>query len=424
MSKVSTKILQVFRLFNQANFLINFFSSNISSLLIKIFNLILFLFLVRNFSLSEYGIYIFVWAQISILSPFLDFGTSSYGLLHLKELEKKQVDSFISFRFFLSLLVFIFTLLFTITLKQNMSTLFYIFLTSFVIFSNMWSGTYLVITSVRNKTYLSSITSTIFNLLLAFTTIVFIIYYHQFSVIFLLIFIFYNFYSFLNCLLVFKELDSIHIAFDYKRWIEIIKKSYIFVLISFFGGLYFKIDVILLQLMKSSYDVGVYSSGYKIFEALILFASSYSLTATPILAAYYRDNHAKLLNKIKMDIILLSILGILVSITTYIVGPYILSIILKSNAAESSTVLKIVIFSLPLLLINTILLNLLYVFNKAYIVVLLFFFQTIFNLVLNLLLIPQYSYIGSAYITVISELINVLITSIIVYKLIKKLKSD
>jgi O-antigen/teichoic acid export membrane protein len=391
------------------SFLINFFSLNLSSLAIKLLNLILFIFLIRFLSPAEYGVYTLVWAGITILTPFMDFGTTSYGFIDLPRENKQRFATVFNLRLFLSILVFMLTLAIlpiAYGFKQNLIT--YGVLTSFVIFSNMLSGSFLILTALQQKIYFSSTVSAVFNLVLSASLIASLILWKSLTAVFVTIFTTYNLYSVLNYLLIKKTYGSLRLKFDTVQWLKIVKKSYIYVLLSIFAGLYFKIDVFLLKALKSEKEVGIYSAGYKFFEALIFIAASYTATATPIFAKLVKNNTDRLVNKLKKDIILLSFIGTSIAIITLIFSPHILPILMKGSYAQSIMVVRITIFALPLILIASMFYNVLYVLDRAYLVVAFYIFQTIFNFGLNFVFIPKYSYIASAYITVISEVISVI----------------
>jgi O-antigen/teichoic acid export membrane protein len=155
--------------------------------------------------------------------------------------------------------------------------------------------------------------------------------------------------------------------------------------------------------------VGIYSAGYKFFESLLFIIGSYNISATPELASLFREKKEMFYAKMKRDSTLLFVLGFSISLITYFIAPLLLSFVLKQNSAGSIRVLQIVIYGLPLMLLATVLTNALYIFKKATIIIVVYVLQIALNIILNLVFIPRYSYIASAYITVLNELINVLI---------------
>jgi len=385
-------------------FLINFFSLNFSSVINKIFNFVLFIFLVRYFSTKDYGIYNLVWGYVGFFAPFLDFGTTSYGLIYLPKEKNEKLNSLNSLRFYLSVIIFFLIILSTFVFHFENSFLLYIALISLTVFANMWSGSYLIINSLRQKLINSSIVSIIFNLFLTVTLILSITKYKSLTFVFLTIAVFYSIYAFLNYYLVKKQIN-LKLVFKPIDWIGIIKKSYVFVLIGFSAGLYFKQDIFLLKYFKSDAEVGIYSAGYKFFEALLFLAGAYNITATPVLSKL-TSNLVALKNRVKKDLLFLLLLGAAISVTFYLLAPVILPLLLKQNFEQSISVARIVIFGLPFILLSSIYLNIIYVFGKSFKVLGIFVLQIFINLILNIIFIPRFSYIASAYITVFSEFIN------------------
>lgn len=403
-----------------SSFLMNFFSLNVSSLIIKLTSFVNFLFLVKYLTAPEYGIYTLVWAQVSILSPLADFGTTSYGVVYLPTEKEAKYQSLYSFRIFVSFFIFIGTVVLSLFLFRGSTKMYaYILVTSTVIFTNMFSGSYFIYNALKNKLYRSSRNSIIFNILLVAAIILSLILFKRLLAVFITIFIFYNAYSIVNFFLLKKELPKFRFTFDFNGWKSIFGNLYIFVLISFFAGLYSRIDIFLLKIMKGDTEVGIYSAGSKFLEALLFMAASYNVTAAPILARLTKSSEL-LKNKIIKDFIFLFIIGFGTSFFLFFFSPYLLTTILKKNYLLSIPVLRIVIFTLPFILFNSIWLNVLYVLKKTYLAIFVFLSQTVINLGLNLIFIPRYSYIASSYITVFSEIMNCVVLIILVRYVWKK----
>ncbi len=403
-----------------SRFLISFFSLNLSSLAVKLFNFVNFLFLVRFLTVPEYGIYTLVWAQVSLLSPLVDFGTTSYGVVNLATEKENRFHSVVNLRLFLSLVVFCLTLIIALILfRSNFKILAYILVTSVAIFANMASGSYFIWNAIREKIYISSRNSLIFNFLLISSIVASLFFFRRLLAVFVIIFVFYGLYTVANFLFLRRELHGFILKFSLRDWLGIVKKSYIFVLIGFFAELYFNLDVFLLKALKGESAVGIYSAGYKFFDALLFLAASYNVTATPAFARLVKNSRF-FLTRIKKDLIFLAVLGTGIAIGAYLIAPRLLPFILKGNYQLSISVLKIAIFALPLVLINSVFLNILYVLKRAYLVVFVFIFQTVLNFALNFIFIPRYSFIASSTITVFSELSDLLILIVLTRLVWKK----
>ncbi len=159
--------------------------------------------------------------------------------------------------------------------------------------------------------------------------------------------------------------------------------------------------------------MGIYSAGYKFFDALLFVAASYNISATPILSKL-KNTPGEFYQRIRRDSTYLFLLGLLISVFVYLVAPFVIGL-LKHDYSDSSRVLRIVIFALPLILFSSVIMNVLYVVGKSRWVLIMFALQSILNLILNLIYIPKYSYIASSYITVFSEFTNALFLIIIFY---------
>jgi len=406
--------------FLKSSFLKNFFSLNFSSLLSKFINFILFFFLIRFLTVAEYGIYNLVWAHVGLLSPFVDFGTTSYGMVYLPKSKSDKTSFLFSLRLFLSFIVFILTILLAFLFHYENKIIIYIFLTSFVIFFNFASGTYLIVTSVMQKLTKTAVLSFILNCFIIFSIITGLLIFKKLRVIFIILALFYSVYSFYYSSLIKQLVPNLHIRFDFPKWYEIIKKSYIFVFISVFAGIYFKIDVLLLSFLKGKEAVGIYSSGYKFFEAIILIASSYNTVTIPLFSKIAQSNKSLLMKKVKRHGILLGLMGFSVVLMTYLLGPYIFPYILKGDYIRALPVVQIIVWALPVILFNSILLNIIYASDLSRYVVYLFAGLAAINIALNLLFIPYFSYFASSYITVFSEIISFTVLMYLVFIRFKK----
>ncbi len=399
-------------------FLVNFFSLNVSAFFNKFIHFILFLFLVRLLAPSGYGVYTLVWAHVGLLSPLLDWGTTNYGLVYSSKQEDKNLLSLFSLRVILALAVFILTIVLALFFHYPASTFILIVLTSFVILSVMLSGSYLILASLKQKLYIASGASMLFNLVLIIASILALVAYRTLFSVFVTVFIFYSLYGLFNIYLIFFELKKLAFVVNLRQWYSILRKSTIFLLIGLFAGFYFKLDVFLLNFLKGAKEVGIYSSGYKFLDAMMLIVSSYNIASLPIFSRLTNDK-AQLIKRIKRDILFVAIIGVVVAIGFYLFANPVLGVLLPPSYSLSIPVVKIVIFALPFILVTSVFLNTIYVLDKAYLAVFLFIFQILFNFVLNAFFIPKYSYIASSYITLGGEILNTTITFLLLKRYLK-----
>lgn len=402
-------------------FYFNFFSLNFSSLVNKILHFGLFLVLIRYFKPETYAIYTLAWTHIGLLLPVLDFGTTSYGLVNLKDQNVKQSSTLFSFRIVLSVITFVLTISLAYLFGYQKDVLLPIILTSFVIFANMFSGSFLIFVSIANQSYLVSLVSMIFQIVLVLSLILGIFLTRSILTVFFITFVLYNLYSLVNFILVKKKIKNIRFIYDPKAWFKIASKSIVFLFISLLAGIYSKVDVLLLNFLKGKTAVGIYSSGYRFLDALMFIVSAYNVSSMPVFSRILRlEDRKHFILKIKKDFLLISFIGILIALGIFFFSPIILPLFLKGDYKQAILPLRIIIFSLPLILTTSIALNSLYALQKAKIVVYLMLFQLMFNFTFNYIFIPEYSYLASAWVSVSGEILNVLLSFTILKTVLNK----
>jgi len=409
------------RLFLQSSFLRDFFSLNFSTILNKIFHFLLFIFLVKHLSPEDYGIYTLVWAFLGFFNPFLDLGTTNYGLVFLSEQKKEDTNKLISLRFFTGIAVFLLiNLAAFFSFQEKPIITFYVFFVSISTLSNVWSGTYLILNAISQRVINSSLVSLIFNFYFVFSIIIFYLLGRNLGAIFLSVFISFLVYTVVNFYLVKKRVKIFRFDIDWTFWFKILRRSYLFVLISFFAGLRFRTDVFLLNHFYREGSVGIYSSGYKFYDALVLIIGSYNIIVVPILRRIIDDRNA-LLKKIKKDFILLSIISVSLVIGFVILAPIILPLILSGKYQNGIALARIIIFALIPVFIASIFYNLFYAMEKITTVLKIYIVQTVISFVLNIIFIPKYGIYAPAIITVFVEFLGLLI-SLFLFRFYLKLK--
>lgn len=404
----------IFEEIKKRPFYLNFLSLNVSSVVNKILHFALFLILINYFKPEEYGIYTLAWTQVGLLLPLLDFGTTSYGLVHINDSINKKIRELFSLRFYLSLITFTLTIILAILFHYPISILIPIILISFVIFANMLSGTYLILSSIKQKSYVASLVSMIFQILLVISLIIGVLITKKLLTVFIITFILYNFYSLINFLLVRHDVGSLSIKINLKQWSVIIKKSFIFLIISLLAGFYSKVDVLILNFIKGREAVGIYSAGYRFLDALMFVVTAYNVSSMPLFSKLAKEkNREVFINKIKKDVVLVFAIGMFIALGFYFLGPIILPIVYKNTYFQSIKVLRIIIFALPLILLTSVFLNSIYALGKAKTIIYIFLFQVVFNVILNWFLIPKFGFFASAYITLLGEAINTSLTFVV-----------
>jgi len=254
----------------------------------------------------------------------------------------------------------------------------------------------------------------IFQICLVILLIIGVLITKQLMPVFIITFVLYNLYSLINFFLVKNDVGNLSLKIDLKQWSMIIKKSFVFLLISLLAGFYSKVDVLILNFIKGKQAVGIYSAGYRFLDALMFIVTAYNVSSMSLFSKLVKEKKRDIfVNKIKKDVALVFIIGMFVALGFYFLGPVVLPVVYKSTYFESIQVLRIIIFALPLILLTSVFLNSIYALNKAKTVIYIFLFQLMLNIGLNLFFIPRFSFFASAYITLLGEAINTLLTFVV-----------
>lgn len=202
-----------------------------------------------------------------------------------------------------------------------------------------------------------------------------------------------------------------------KILVEIIKGSLPYGLLGVLGLLYFKVDAILLSYLKGSYETGIYGAGYKFLEAVIFIPSAISTALFPVLAKLHEENILQVKKLYYQSLGIFIGISIVIMMAFLLVLPWFVAIYLPQYRA-SIEVIKILSFSLPFMFAHSPAVLVLLSTDKYLKPIIALSFITLgFNIVANLIIIPKYGFIGSAYVTVFSEIL-----SFVVFYLLLKIK--
>ncbi len=390
-------------------FLTNFLTLNASSAINKVLTFVLFVFLVRKLTPADYGLYTLAWAHLGLTMPLADFGTTSYGIIRFSKKSSENFSDMYTLRWILGTVFIVVTLILALIFRFNQTALSLVMLLIPAMLFNIVSGSLLIVTASRSRTYVSSLVSIATNafLIAALVILMTSIPAERLIVpIFIVTAICYAAFTFITLAVLRTQTGALKFTIDPPKLVRLMRKSSVFVLLSFAAGLYFKADVIILNMIKGSEAVGIYTSGYKFFEALIFISASYTIAATPVFAKLLKHNIREFSRKLYRDAVLMFLLGAAVAGLGVVAAPLLLSHILKDQYAGALPVFRIVMVALPFLFASTVIMNAFYIVKKTPYIVWLFVVQAAFNGALNAALIPIYSYTASAYITVVTELLT------------------
>lgn len=216
-----------------------------------------------------------------------------------------------------------------------------------------------------------------------------------------------------------RKYIALKLRFDFAYWKTFLKEALPMGAASVITFLYFKLDTILLSVMKSNAEVGIYNVAYKVLENVNFFPAMIMGLVMPLMSHAVISERKKFEtisnNTFKLFVVL--VIPMVVSILFF--AREIIWVIGGSDFAESVKILRILVLALALIFFGHFLSTALIVNNMQKKLMYVFAFAAVCNITLNLIFIPKFSYLAAAYISVITELLVVVISF---YVIVTKLK--
>ncbi|PIS12575.1 hypothetical protein COT70_00215 [candidate division WWE3 bacterium CG09_land_8_20_14_0_10_47_33] len=198
---------------------------------------------------------------------------------------------------------------------------------------------------------------------------------------------------------------------DWKLWRRLLLLTLPLGLMLIFSEINAKADLFLLSLLPlpkrlglgQSETVGVYSLAYQIFNNAIIFPTFFMNAFFPVMVVDFKEDWLRFIQRCRRAIAFLfgvSILGLGVGFTF---APWAIRIIAGEGFEHSATALRILLLGLPLFFLTSPLQWFLVTVGKERILPCIYGVAAVFNIFLNLIFIPKFSYQASAVLVLVTE---------------------
>lgn len=178
---------------------------------------------------------------------------------------------------------------------------------------------------------------------------------------------------------------------------------------SVFAMIYFRIDVVMLQLMTSNLEVGYYSAAYRLTEALIFIPSSFMTSIFPLMSRYFKSLPDYFIKAYERSFKYLFATGLFLAIIITSFSNRIIIFVYGDQYLYSASALQILIWPTFFMFINLLLSYTFISSNNQKYIAQISIFAAFINVLLNIVLIKLYGYNGAAVSTLITELIVMVI---------------
>lgn len=171
------------------------------------------------------------------------------------------------------------------------------------------------------------------------------------------------------------------------------------------NNLYFRVDTLILFYYKGAVDVGIYSVAYRVLETT-LFAGSYLASSLkPLFATSINTDRAKTEKMLSQSLTFLLFMALIITSVCLSLPKEIILFLSNNQFIGGAGALTILGFATIFIYLSGVLGEIMIAKDMRKILLIISVFILIFNVGLNIILIPRYSYIGAAYATLFSEIV-------------------
>src|SRR6266403_1504561 len=192
-------------------------------------------------------------------------------------------------------------------------------------------------------------------------------------------------------------------AIDVSSWRQRIRETFAFNLYPLIANTYDRVDVVLISKLVGNAAVGIYSLPYRAYAALSILPSGIMGALLPSLARSNWGQDEK--NRCRVTMQLLYAAALFLILGTMLLADPVVRFVLGPGYRESAPVLKILAWATVPAFLNCALNTFLLAKNRERVFLRTASVCTVVNVVANVLLIPRYSYIAAAGVTILTELV-------------------
>jgi O-antigen/teichoic acid export membrane protein len=379
------------------------FSQNTLFLLIayifqKVLVFFYFIFLARYLGPNDFGIYSFVFSFLGMFSVFLDLG---FGTVLIREISKNKaktgeyLNTSLGFKIISSIVVSLIIIVVINLLGYQSATRNLVYFSILWIVFESFAGTifaalrgwenlrYEAIGSILNKgAYV------FFGLLFVFLKLPLIAFSFPLVIGGLLFFIY--------PMVVAKKFFKLGIALDKKIIKNFFKVSVSLIFGSIFATIFTAINIVLVSFLSTDYAAGIFSAAFRIPMAILFLPSALGASIFPVFSSLVNKNRQRLVFIFEKSIFYMIFLSLPIILAGFVLGDKIILLMYGQQFSESVLPFNIIMASLLFMFLDFLFSSLLTALDKQKENAVLRALGLTINIVLCFILIPKFTYLGSA----------------------------
>ncbi len=376
-------------------------------IIFRFVSLIVMIYLARYLGVSEFGKYNLIFAYLAFFGVLTNLGINEILVRDIardKAVAPKIIGNVYTIRLILSVFAIFLAIIVATIIPEYRKILSYIFVASMTLIFISFSDLYSTIFQANFKMKYNVVAKLFYKAISAIL-IFWIIFSGGTLMLIIISLVFSEIIKTLICYLFSRKFLKASASLDFSLWKYILKESAPLALTGFIFIIYYRIDVIMISLMMSNYEVGLYSAAYKLSEPLSLIPYSLMISIFPIMSASFKNSKNTLIKSYKYSMKYLLIVTLPIATIITFFSDKIIFLIYGIDFVNSTSALQILIWSLVFSSMNSVVANLLVSINKQKFIMYSMFSSAITNIILNAILIPKIGYNGASIATVITNII-------------------
>ena len=392
----------------------------VGKVITTLISLVLVASLTRHLGVSGFGQYTTIFAYLAFFGVFADFG---FFWIFVREIAKPDADidkatsNILTLRTVVGIAVFGLATLIAIFVPQYDGFRLGIGITALASLFQALNSTYVGVFQNKLRMDKAAMTDVIGRAVILILTLYLIKQNYGLNLI-LWAYAIGNMINFFASAYLGKIYVHFRPTFDFKYWWELFRQAVPMGIVLVLGLIYFKIDSVMLSLMKTSTDIGIYGPPYKVLEIFQFLPAIFMGNVFPIMTRYILTKDERLQNVLQKAFDFLTILGWPLVVGTIFTATRIIRIVAGQEfvtahtippvlglPATSPTALQILVCAVGLSFISYMFGYLVIALGKQSKMIWPYVILVFFNVIANFILIPHYSYIGAAAVTVMTEIL-------------------
>lgn len=196
-----------------------------------------------------------------------------------------------------------------------------------------------------------------------------------------------------------------------------------FALTGLLVALYFRLDVVMLSVMRGDQEVGWYSAAYSVSESLLLISSAVNTAIFPIFSRMAQETPNSLRRAYALAFKTLLAVGVPVAVCVAVLSQKITLLIFGGSFFNAAAALQILVVVAVVVFCNSLMGFLLYALHHEQIMLKLTLAMLAFNVIANLMVIPTYGFVGAAAVRLCTECLGFWIAFSVVSKRFVRLET-